>query len=343
MDITMKSIFEILSEKNINKVKISIEELEKLYKANDYLIFANIIFELINTEQIKPIKTSGLNGKKPALFTMYKIIAKKEIDNEILEELKYKLHPVFQLGYYNNNIDTYKVDRENIIKLSEFLKHYKEQLNLRISLNERSFQVWQKEKYLKNGGGKKLLSNLGLDISYLNTYDTNEPLAYYSQRKSTPQNILILENADTFYSFREYLIKKQDKILGIDIGTLIYGRGKGIIKSFSEFDLIAEPYLLNKNNEIFYFGDLDYEGIIIYESFYKQFHKDYNIKPFKEGYIQMLKYAKNLDLPITKDGQNRNIDDVFKNNFTNEEKKLIDEILTKNLYIPQEILNVGNI
>lgn len=339
----MKSILDILSEKNINKLKVSLEELEKLYKVNDYLKLKDIIIELIDTEQIKPIKASGLNGKKPALFTMYRIIAKKEIRSDIIDELNYKLHPLLQLEYYYKNVDIYEIDREYITKLSEFLKNNKEQLNTRVSLNERSFQIWQKEKYLKNGGGKKLLSNLGLEISYLNTYDTNEPLAYYSQHKSTPQNILILENADTFYSFREYLIKKQDKILGIDIGTLIYGRGKGIIKSFSEFDLIAEPYLLNKNNQILYFGDLDYEGIIIYESFYRQFHKDYNIEPFREGYIQMLNYAKNMDLPYTKDGQNRNIENIFKKNFTDKENKLIDEILTKNLYIPQEILNVGNI
>lgn len=339
----MKSILDLLSEKNINKVKISLEELEKLYKVNEYLKLKDIIIELIDTEQIEPIKASGLNGKKPALFTMYRIIAKKEISNDIIDELNYKLHPLLQLEYYYKNIDIYEIDRENIIRLSEFLKNSKEQLDLRVSLNERSFQIWQKEKYLKNGGGKKLLSNLRLKLDFLNTYETNEPLAYYSQHKNTPQNILILENADTFYSFREYLIKKQDKILGIDIGTLIYGRGKGIIKSFSEFDLIAEPYLLNKNNKILYFGDLDYEGIIIYESFYRQYHKDYNIEPFTVGYLQMLKLAINMDLPFTKEGQNRNIEGIFKKSFTDDENKLIDEILTKNLYMPQEILNVGNI
>ncbi len=339
----MKTILEIFKNNNIEKVKISIEELQKLYKMNDYLELVKIIFNLIDTEQIKPIKTSGLNGKKPALYIMYRVIAKKEIDSSILDELKYKLHPMFQLDYYYNNIDTYETDRENIIKLSEFFKNDKDLLNIRVSLNERSFQIWHKEKYLKNGGGKRLLSNLGLKLSYLNTYDTNEPLAYYSQHKNTPQNILILENEDTFYSFREYLIKKQDKILGVDIGTLIYGRGKGIIKSFSEFDLIAEPYLLDKNNRILYFGDLDYEGIIIYESFYRQFYKDYNIEPFKAAYLKMISCAKRLDLPITKEGQNRNIEDIFKKNFTEEENKLIDEILTKNYYIPQEILNVGNI
>lgn len=339
----MKKIQEILKSNNIKKLKISIEEVEKLYRINDYNELTKLIFNLVDTEQIKPIKNSGLNGKKPALYIMYKVINKTEIDSDIIEELQYKLHPSFQLDYYYNNIDKYKEDRESIIKLSNFLKNNKEQLKIKVSLNERSFQIWQKEKYLKNGGGRKLLNNLGLSLSYLNTYSTNEPIAYYSQHKKTPQNVLVIENEDTFYSFREHLINKNDKILGTEIGTLIYGRGKGIIKSFSEFDMIAEPYLLDKRNKILYFGDIDYEGIIIYESFYRQFHDNYIIEPFKAAYLQMLKYAMNLDLPITKEGQNRNIEGIFKKNFTAEEYQFIEEILSKNLYIPQEILNVGNI
>ncbi len=339
----MKTILEILKANEIDKLKISLEELSKLYKITDYIKLAQAVIELLNLEQIKPIKSSGLNGKKPALYNMYKIIAKKEINSDILEELNYRLHPMLRLDYYYNNPDIYDIDRDNILKLSKFFKNKKKLLNTKISLNERSFQIWQREKYLKNGGGKRLLNNLGISLSYLNTYDTNEPLAYYSQHKSTPQNILILENEDTFYSFREHLINKNDKILGISIGTLIYGRGKGIIKSFREFDLVAEPYLLNKNNNLLYFGDLDYEGILIYESFYRQFYKEYLIEPFINGYIRMLKYAQNLDLPRTKEGQNKNIGDIFKSSFTDEENKIIDDILNKGLYIPQEILNITNI
>ena len=45
---------------------------------------------------------------------------------------------------------------------------------------------------------------------------------------------------------------------------MIYGAGKGIFKSFQDFEFCVEPYMKEKKNQIFYFGDLDYEGIGIY-------------------------------------------------------------------------------
>ena len=65
---------------------------------------------------------------------------------------------------------------------------------------------------------------------------------------------------------RNYLLNGHTEIFGAEIGTLIYGAGKGIIRSFQDFDLCAEPYMKHPKNTIYYFGDLDYEGIGIYES-----------------------------------------------------------------------------
>ena len=56
------------------------------------------------------------------------------------------------------------------------------------------------------------------------------------------------------------------EIFSMEVGTLIYGAGKGILRSFQDFDLCAEPYMTYSENTIFYFGDLDYEGIGIYEN-----------------------------------------------------------------------------
>ena len=53
--------------------------------------------------------------------------------------------------------------------------------------------------------------------------------------------------------------------------TEIFGAGKGIIRSFQDFDLCAEPYMKHPKNTIYYFGDLDYEGIGIYENLAEKF------------------------------------------------------------------------
>ena len=92
---------------------------------------------------------------------------------------------------------------------------------------------------------------------------------------------------------------------------------------------------------MFYFGDLDYEGIIIYENFYKKYKEKYNIKLFVEGYKKMIDKIKDIKgLPETKEGQNRNINNYFLQEFSLEYREKINEILKKDLYIPQEIINI---
>ena len=92
-------------------------------------------------------------------------------------------------------------------------------------------------------------------LSFFNIYETTEPLAYYSRTRNIPQNLLILENKDTFFSMRRHLLEGNEEILGIKIDTLIYGAGKGIFRSFEDFDLCVEPYMQAEGNRIFYFGD----------------------------------------------------------------------------------------
>ena len=55
-----------------------------------------------------------------------------------------------------------------------------------------------------------------------------------------------------------------NRILGKMFDTVIYGAGKGIYRTFSDYVQGAEDYF-NAENMLYYFGDLDYEGILIYE------------------------------------------------------------------------------
>ena len=119
--------------------------------------------------------------------------------------------------------------------------------------------------------------------------------------------------------------------------------GKGIIAAFSDFDISAEPYMTVMGNTIYYFGDLDYEGIGMYENFVAAYGERYEIRLFVRAYEKMLSKAQIMDmdsLPTTKEGQNRNIGSTFLSAFSQTQQTTIMEILGHDRYIPQEILNM---
>lgn len=319
--------------------KITLDEINKIYKLKDYQSIVDFVMDKIEAGDIEPIRSSGINGKTPALFNRYRIIDLEVDNSEFENELKFKLHSSLKIDYYLKNINKYKEDRKYILQLNNYISNHKEFLNEPVSMNERSFEIWNREKFLQKEGGFRILKNLGLTQEDLNIYETREPLSYYSHHKNIPQNILILENKDTFYSMRRYLINGNKNIFGLPIGTLIYGKGKGIIKSFKDFTFCVEPYLSNNLNQIIYFGDLDYEGILIYEQLSTVFMDRIPIKPFNEAYLYMLRKAKEINLPETKEGQNKNIGSYFLNSFNDDDKKEMLEILRSNKYIPQEILS----
>lgn len=329
----MKSI------RNSGKKKITLDEISRVYKLKNYHSLVDFIMDKIEVGLIEPIRNSGTNGKTPALYNRYRII-QLEVDNRDYEnELLFQLHSSLKIDYYLKNINKYKEDRKYILQLSNYISNQKKLLDEPVSMNERSFEIWNREKFLQKEGGFRILKNLGLEPDDLNIYDTTEPLSYYSHHKKTPQNVLILENKDTFYSMRRHLIEGNEDILGLPIGTLIYGKGKGIIKSFKDFTFCVEPYLSDKSNQIIYLGDLDYEGILIYEQLSAVFMDRIPIKPFSEAYVYMLKKAKTVTLPEMKEGQNKNIGNYFLNSFNDNDKAKILEILRTNKYIPQEILS----
>lgn len=326
--------------------KISLNEIKEYFRITEYDKLYEMVCSLIGENILKPVKVRGRNGMKPALFNEYHVI-KEEIDySNYKEEIHFKLNPFINTSYYLRNMDKYIKDRDYILTFSDFLDNDIELLNVEISRNERSFQIWSEEKYMAEGGGERLLRNCGLDMSFLNIYETSEPLAYYSLNKNVPQNIIIIENKDTFYSIRKYIMEgKESLIFGKNISTIIYGSGKKIYKSFNDFRMCGEPYFFDKNNKFLYFGDLDYEGVGIYEGIYELFNDNIKIELFKEAYIFMIeKYIKaGIRLPDSKEGQNKNIKGIFLNNFNDKYKNIISDILNSGKYIPQEILNIKDI
>lgn len=321
--------------------RISLETLLRSKGTLTYTQQHQYIMTLLEEGKIKPLKASGTNGKKPALYHEYWLIEKQKDYSELVEELKYHLLPIISVNYYLSHPDIYEQDREWVLMLNDYLQNKKGCLQYQESVNERSFEIWSREKFLMREQGKRILKRCGLEMEFLNVYGTTEPLAYYSHTREVPQSLLILENKDTFYSMRRHLIHGKSRILGIDIGTLIYGAGKGIFRSFQDFDLCVEPYMKMPENKIYYFGDLDYEGIGIYEMLAESVSKRWEIVPFISGYERMLQKGDAFsNLPFTKEQQNRNIKEQFFSYFSDESVGKMKAILEEGKYIPQEILNI---
>lgn len=323
--------------------RILLEELLKSHAGDPYRQQYEYIMGQISQGKVKPVRASGTNGKKPALYRAYWIQEEQKDYDELIEELTYRLHPDIQIDYYLSHLEQYEQDRNWILLLDRYLRKDGDKLKFQVSVNERSFEIWGREKFLTKEQGKTILKRCGMEPESLHIYHTVEPLAYYSHVRQVPQNLLILENKDTFFSMRRHLLEGKEEILGEKIGTLIYGGGKRVLRSFGDFDFCVEPYMADKNNAIYYFGDLDYEGIWIYENLADLFRERWEIRPFLPAYSTMLKKAEGICLPKTKEKQNRNISDSFFSYFSRQAADSMRDILQSGTYIPQEILNLSDL
>lgn len=271
--------------------RITLEELQRECPGTEYQELYTYIIEAMAKGAIKPVRASGTNGKKPALYRAYWLAEDGRDDGKLVEELTFALVPAISNDYYLRHLDQYEKERVWVLQLNEYLRDRRDALASPESANERSFEIWGQEKFLKKGGGMTVLKHCGISPDMLCYYDTTEPMAGYTHSREVPQNLLILENKDTFYSMRRHLMEENDSILGVRIGTLIYGAGKGILRSFQDFSMCAEPYMQRPENHIYYLGDLDYEGIGIYENLAELFGQEHEILPFIPGYEAMLQKA----------------------------------------------------
>lgn len=323
--------------------KCSLEEISRK-KNLEYGELCKYIYDRVSEGSIKPIKSSGLNGKKPALYQEYRLVEEKKDYADTIEEIRFRLATEIVSDYYLAHPKMYEEDREYVIALSDYIKSGALDRNKMMSKNERSFDIWKKEKFLSEGIGKKICDRCGISQEYLKYYETFEPLSYYAKDKSEPQSILIIENKDTYFTMRKYLMNNAASISENGIKTLIYGAGKGVVKAFKGYELSCEPYMCNQKNRLLYFGDLDYEGIAIFETLRKSVADKYDIVPYTEAYIRMLEVMDNSsqDMPDSKEGQNKNIGNEFLQFFDSEIQKKMMKLLSSGKYIPQECVNYEN-
>ncbi|MBO4685008.1 MAG: hypothetical protein J5600_06750 [Desulfovibrio sp.] len=282
--------------------KISLDDLllSEGLEGAPYTDQAERIKTLVASGAVSAVKSSPTNGKRPRLHVQWWVPkAGGRDDASLLEELDYRLHPMIQTEFYRTHLAAYEKDRACVLQLSAFLLGSRNLLARPASVNERSFQIWGREKFLKRGGGGTILRRCGIPLGEggLNAFQTAEPLAAFALHRSAPQNVLVVENLDAFCSLRKLLCENSRPLLGTAFGTLVYGGGKSAVASFRQFSASAEPYLQDRSCRFFYFGDLDWEGLGIYEAVAESFSSTGAIEPFVLAYAKMVAMAEGRKLP----------------------------------------------
>ena len=332
---------EIQQIKQHKKKTITIEEISSIYNITEQVSLKTCIEMLIMENIIIPIKSAGKTYKVPQIYKRYRIV--QEDNSRLQEEMMVSYDNQLNFDYFKNHIPEYLKYKPYIEKLSDFIKKSKQNTLCEMSINERSFDIFGDEKFLSSNDGQMLLNKLKISETELLIYRTPEPFFYYVSEQSTSNNVLIVENKDTWYSMRR-LMMNRDKILGLEFKCIIYGEGRKIQSSF--MDIAMEEYnsFNSKENLFFYFGDIDSYGISILKSLQEQ-NPEYKIIPFYEGYKFLLtnyqrKRFKSDKLNKLTDNTISmfNIYNIFKK-LSETEQELIYKICIENYILPQEIVN----
>lgn len=326
----------LLEQKNKT---FKVEELKVLAKIDDYNKFVEVINELVADNKLVPVKASGTNGKKiSTLYNKYKLLQLPKDYSEVFDEIKL-LSTEFNHQAYLDRPKEYVKYRNEIRALDTFLRNHKDELDVPASVNERSFQIWGREKLIKDGKAvQNIFSFNGLDIGMLNYYNTPEPFFEYIHCYEPEMNVLIIENKDTWYTLRKLMREKNIRKLVNTYNVLLYGEGWKITRNNDMLAYYDKEILKKSKNKYFYFGDLDYEGIGIFTCL-KKLYPALAIELDVKFYELMLDISDISKLPKTKDGQQKIELQSFLKEFTTEHQSKIRDILVSGKYIPQEILN----
>lgn len=315
-----------------NGKTITDKKIEDIYVELGYVNTCLKVEELVNKGILIPKKNAKTNGRKPFLYMKYDLIKPVETFDEEMSEIR-KLNACLSTEYYLKNPKQYKKDRDVVLEINEFFIYNYNSLKDKMSINERSYEIFGKEKNLRDVDIKRILNQLNITEEKLNIYYTPEPFMFFVNNHSC-NNIFIIENKDTWYSIKEILEECDQKILGLEIGTLIYGEGKKILNSYEYFNSKAMSYLKEPN--IYYWGDIDNEGINIFT----KLKKEIEVKLFVPAYEKMLDRYNKEKLQDMNENQVKMEDyNTFLTYFNEEYTAKINEVLDNKKYLPQEIIN----
>lgn len=317
-------IFEYL--KSYKKKTVPLSQLENLLTGSQsYEDFASVIGNLVERDVLKPVKSHGTNGKSIPLFNTYRIMKSnlRETLNGEIQRYSIKFNPNIYLDSY------FSLDEKEWYRDFPYIQRIDFYLNNKglptdyATIPERSFQLVGDEKWIDEKDGKKLLERIKL-WDKMQIMTNPDPLMFGINplKFSEPSHIhLAVENKTTFYAL-------MDSIKYTDFTSIVYGAGWKIVANIQRLPI--QLGLENGFHRVYYFGDLDAEGISIWYSLYQK-HKIELALPFYRALLEK-------DYSIGKETQQKNMEAIekFKSYFREEEIAIIGELIQREGYIPQE-------
>ena len=320
----MQSFVEAYLEKSKKKI-ISLLDMQQNLPGNSrYLEFTQCILDFEARDILLPIKKHGNNGKVPLLYNSYRINRSKLSEDyiKLIHNIQLNMSAMIQLdAYLKLSKEQWEKDYPYIQQLDDYIKQ-KGLPKAEATLAERSYEVLGNEKWLSEEGGKALLERLGLLKAFkITTQPDPLMLAVNPKAFTSFTRHLIVENKATFYMFLKELPHTT-------FTSLIYGCGWKITAGI---DGLYEQLGIDKSSStLYYFGDLDYEGLAIVHALGGKIKL---AVPFYEALLKK-------EYSYGKERQRKDQEALaaFLNVFSESEKTLIQALLDKGAYYPQEAL-----
>ena len=167
-----------------------------------------------------------------------------------------------------------------LVQINSFLMR-QDHFDYDVPLKERSLQICGDEKRLDGfrlGSNTHLFKGL-LSLNDIGAFHAEAPLAYEVYPDSTTQLGLILENQDSYYSFRVWNKKMQH------YRAVIYGSGNAFSSSYRNLGALQADHAVEQFE---YLGDVDYSGFQIPDRVSSMLDKDVLV-PANAWYQWLLK------------------------------------------------------
>jgi len=310
---------------------VKLRELESLVDGStEYDGFFDVVRHLEQEGLLQPIKSQGFNNF--GLAYAYRI-QKQSLSKHLHEQIRSKqlsVHSLINLScYFEQAEEVWKQDQEYINKLHSYLME-KGIPDKEAFSPERSYELVGNEKWIDESGGRAFLDRIGV-YSFLRIVPAAEPLMFAVnpyEMNSREHLHLIVENKSTYAALATCLANSP-------YTTLIFGSGKGFLSSI--INLEQQLNLPDHVHRLYYFGDLDREGITIWDKLNQRRSASPALAFYRALLMKDFTYGKQYQK------QNKHAEDRFVSHFLPNEQSKIRQMLDEGGYYPQEALKTDEL